>query len=379
MEKQNNKKEIKVKKILKIVGDVLFGLFLVFILFISVTNIRAKQTNGIPNVFGKGYLTVLSDSMDGDKEDSFKIGDLIFVKIPSTEEQNNIKVGDIITYRSYTNKDANGDFMIISHRVIEVSTNNNLTVYITQGDNPKTLNATNQGKEGVRPELVLGVYEGKWEGAGYAFSWFGSSAGFFVIVVVPCILFLIFTIINFVRTYMEYKNDKNKVALAGGPDSIENKIRLRKEAFDDLVKEGTLTREVADQAFAEFVKNLTSETASSDAPIDVTPTEEAPVVEEKVEPTVVEETPSSEEVPTTNEEVPQEVVEEKVNEVPSEETKVEEVKTEPKKKATTTKKATAKKPSEKTAASRKAKTEEHIKASVGVSKTKKSTTKKVEK
>ena len=125
-------------------------------------------------------MTVLSDSMDGDKSDSFKIGDLIFVKIPNSDEQKNLNVGSIITYKSSTLKDSNGDYMIISHRVIDVKENSGLKFYITQGDNPKTSEAFNEGKEAIRSDLVLAVYEGKWEGAGYAFSWFGSPAGFFV-------------------------------------------------------------------------------------------------------------------------------------------------------------------------------------------------------
>lgn len=315
------------KKVLKILGNVLFGIFLVFILFIAITNIRAKSTDNVPNIFGYGYLNVLSDSMDGDKEDSFKIGDLIFVKLVNREEAKNLEEGSIITYRTVIK----GEDMTISHRIVEVVDCETYILYKTQGDHPA---AEMAALDAIRDDQVIAVYQGKWAGAGSVFAWFSSGFGFFLIVCVPCILFLIFEIINFVKVYIEYKNEKQQVAMAGGPDSIQNKIRMRKAAYDDLVKEGTLTKEQAEAALNEYIKS-----------VSVIETEQT-----------VEETPAAfiEPVEVTTEEVKEEApVEETPKEVPSndvqpvaEETPViEEVKTieEVEKKTPSTKKSTTKK------------------------------------
>ena len=259
-------KNAKLKKSLKIVGDVLFGILLVFILFIAVTNMRAKGKNGsgIPNLFGHGYMTVESDSMNGDKKDSFTSKDLIFVKFVNEKEAKNLKVNDIITYHDLVN----GEVRLVTHRIIEVKEGSPMFL-MTQGDN-KVLQeqSLNGGIASIRPDEVIAVYEGKWVGAADVFRFFSSGPGFFIIVVVPCILFLIFEIINFVRVYMEYRQEKNKVALAGGPDSIENKIRMRKEAFDDLVNEGTLSREQADAALQEYINGLVKTSATVDATVE---------------------------------------------------------------------------------------------------------------
>ena len=251
------------KKVLKISGNVLFGIFLVFILFIAITNIRAKSTDNVPNIFGYGYLNVLSDSMDGDRDDSFKIGDLLFVKMVNKEEAKNLKEDQIITYRTMID----GKDMTISHRIIGVQDNGSYILYITQGDNPeaKIVGA----KDAIREDQVIAVYQGKWAGAGSVFAWFSSGFGFFLIVCVPCILFLIFEIINFVKVYMEYRNEKQQVAMAGGPDSIQNKIRLRKAAYDDLVKEGTLTKEQAEAALNEYIKSVS--VIENDTTVEVKP------------------------------------------------------------------------------------------------------------
>lgn len=272
------------KKVLKIFGNILFGIFLVFILFIAITNIRAKSNDNVPNIFGYGYLNVLSDSMDGDKEDSFKIGDLIFVKLVNKEEAENLKVGDIITYK--TNID--GKDMTISHRIIRIEPDNPYK-YVTQGDHRDSSMAAT---DSVKVNQVIAVYQGKWAGAGSVFAWFSSGFGFFLIVCVPCILFLIFEIINFVKVYMEYKNEKQQVAMAGGPDSIQNKIRMRKAAYDDLVKEGTLTKEQAEAALNEYIKSVSvieNETTVEEKPVDANESLEVSTEEAKEKTSTVEE------------------------------------------------------------------------------------------
>ena len=274
------------KKVLKISGNVLFGIFLVFILFIAITNIRAKSNDNVPNIFGYGYLNVLSDSMDGDRDDSFKIGDLLFVKMVNKEEAKNLKEDQIITYRTMID----GKDMTISHRIIGVQDNGSYILYITQGDNPeaKIVGA----KDAIREDQVIAVYQGKWAGAGSVFAWFSSGFGFFLIVCVPCILFLIFEIINFVKVYMEYRNEKQQVAMAGGPDSIQNKIRMRKAAYDDLVKEGTLTKEQAEAALNEYIKSVSvieNDTTLEEKPVGANESLEVSTEEAKEKTSTVEE------------------------------------------------------------------------------------------
>ena len=69
------------KKVVFIVLNVLFYGFIIFLLAFAIANISAKKHNNIPSIFGYGFLTVASDSMDGNKDDSFKEGDMIIVKI----------------------------------------------------------------------------------------------------------------------------------------------------------------------------------------------------------------------------------------------------------------------------------------------------------
>ena len=223
-------------------------------------NLRAKKNNGIPNIFGTGYINVLSGSMDGDKEDSFAQGDLVVAKVVTDNNREEIirslKVNDIITYIDYNmTKDPNG--MIISHRIVAITNpvaegdNFHFPTYIVEGDNKEVYGYGSTTVPGAR---VLAVYKNHVGGLGNVLGWFGTPPGFFVIVVLPCILFLVFEIYKFIKVLIEYQNEKNKKNDA--ENDREKLIALRKDALDELVKSGILTQEQADEKLDEYVKSL---------------------------------------------------------------------------------------------------------------------------
>ena len=81
VEKEKLSTKELVIKILKIAGNVVFYAIICLLLLFSIMNIRgSKNAESYPNIFGRGMLSVLTPSMDGDQEDSFKVGDLIIVK-----------------------------------------------------------------------------------------------------------------------------------------------------------------------------------------------------------------------------------------------------------------------------------------------------------
>ena len=268
-------KKETLKKIAKIVGDVLFGIVLVFLLFIAVVNLRAKSSNGLPNMFGTGYLSVLTDSMDGDQKDSFKSGDLVVVDVVNDKNRVDkaltLNVGQIITYYDYSEE------KIISHRIIEIESQSSTgAVYVVKGDSPYAVATTRVGSG-----EILGVYKRHIKGLGKVFDWVGHGVGFFIVVVLPCILFLLYEVYRFIRVLLEYNKEKNS------QDTNEKQIENRKKALDSLVADGTITQEQADAKLQEYIKSLT-------------PEEETPVAEEEK---AEEAAPSEDEKPTEKPEV----------------------------------------------------------------------------
>ena len=145
--------------VLKIVGNVLFYSVIVALFIFSLMNINAGQKNGIPNIFGKGYLRVLSNSMDADinnlpeeykdyKIKQFKTaeieevegkqkynykGDVVNVTLIGKGGFQKLNVGDVITYWDATFKFDDGktaDGAFVTHRIVYTHKENNKTALV---------------------------------------------------------------------------------------------------------------------------------------------------------------------------------------------------------------------------------------------------------
>lgn len=200
--------------------------------------------------FGKSsirLMPVLTDSMAGDKEDSFKAGDLIIVKSAEKVDLSTLKVGDIITYLD----NVGGDLQFVTHRIIdikesEMSSGTVIREYITRGDaeDPdtaitKTLYAGD----------IKGVYVGKLAGVGSAVFWLQDPTHFFLVIMLPLILLLLYNAYLVVRIIMEAKLKKQREQLIGATsegavilDEEEIKRRaveeyIKKKAVEDYIKE----------------------------------------------------------------------------------------------------------------------------------------------
>src|SRR5690554_3406935 len=123
-EKQEKKKTIRG---VKITLNVLFYTIIALLLLYSIIVITSRGANDIPNVFGNGFLAVETDSMVGDKPDSFNPNDLIFVKILNDDQKNNLTEGDIITF-----KDPAKGGALNTHRIVDIRSDGFIQ---TQGDN----------------------------------------------------------------------------------------------------------------------------------------------------------------------------------------------------------------------------------------------------
>ena len=148
----DNKKESKepkstkslVLRILKIVGNVIFYVVIVLLFFFSLMNINSGGKGGIPNIFGKGYLSVQSDSMSGKvtyeeykkfKIKSFAKGDLVNVDMLSKSAKAKLKVGDVITFWDIDIKAYNTHRIVYATYDVEFSDKKTKQVYtITESD-----------------------------------------------------------------------------------------------------------------------------------------------------------------------------------------------------------------------------------------------------
>ncbi len=251
---EENTKTNKAKKILTVVLNVLFYIFIIILLVFAIANLAGRDKK-VPNLFGTYMLAVSSSSMDGNKEDSFKFGDLVFAKVASEKDKDNIKVGDIITFIDYSLDPSTNQFN--THRVVDVKVNSEGNKYfILQGDiievlyptavyNAETYDTDQymQSKCQVAGlNQVQAVYTGVWKGAGKALTYLQSPKGFGLIIVLPTAIllllegtFLVLNIINVNKQKMEMqlqaKDEEQKAMLEA------EKEKMRQELLAEMSKE----------------------------------------------------------------------------------------------------------------------------------------------
>lgn len=252
----------------KIALNVIFYLLILLVLLFSISNIRAKNKNDqIPNIFGKGYLNVLSDSMTGDNEDSFNTGDMIIVKIANKKNISKLEVGNIVTFYDYrlaSNKGAGS--ALDTHRIVYIDkTNNDSYVYYTVGDkiakqlnfDASKLNADNyltilnslgsNNYQAFGSTEIRGIYSGKWSGFGKTIQAINNH--FIAIIIVPVAILLVFEIGVLVLNIMRAREEKLKLEMKETSQGLANqetisadekeklKAELRAELLKEMLKE----------------------------------------------------------------------------------------------------------------------------------------------
>lgn len=143
-------------------------------------------------LFGYQLKTVLSGSM----EPGIKTGSIIAVKPGG--DTTRFKEGDIITYKL----DNEGN--LSTHRVIEVQGSEEMTSYITKGDNNKAPDS-----EPVLHQNVVAEYTGYTVPyVGYILNYTKSKLGGALLLIIPGILFLGYAVVTIVRALKQIDGKK---------------------------------------------------------------------------------------------------------------------------------------------------------------------------
>ena len=324
---QNNENEVKTPKTpkektifgLKIAGNVLFYLFIAALFLFSIMNINAGSKNkGFPNMFGKGFLSVQTDSMERSdnhadlvewadyKIGEINVGDLIYVNKFNGKDASKLKVGDVITFFDASLNNGNG--ALNTHRIVYIY-DDKLTV-ITQGDARAETGAfdkndpfgtyngqldMNNAIETVSVANIKGVVTGVNSGAGKVFD--NIQRNWLWYFVLPVLAFLLFEVFMVVRNIMELKGAKQKAELANDKEAMLSEVEamkeeMRKQLLAELAAEQAKAQAPAEEAPA-VVEEVKAEepVVEESAPVEEAQVaEEAPVEEASTEETVVEET-----------------------------------------------------------------------------------------
>lgn len=264
---------------LKIAGNVLFYLIILFLLLFSIMNINAGSKNqGFPNIFGKGFLSVQSDSMsrsesgkDPEEWKDYKIGgfnkgDLLLVDVFNKKDCSSLHVGDVITFYSQDLEALN------THRIVYIFEDSKSV--ITQGDQRAQLQPFDKdepfseynGKlsferatELVSVENIKGVVTGVNTGAGKVLD--NIHQNWLWYFVLPIALFLIFEIFMVAKNVLDLRAEKQKAA--GTEDLQSQKEALRAQILAELQEEAKRNQVALESEKNEVIQPLPTEEDSA--------------------------------------------------------------------------------------------------------------------
>ena len=255
--------EKKWYKITKLCVNVVFYALIVVLLLFSIANLNKKEEHSVPNVFGKGFTTVMTPSMEGTQKDSFTTDDLIFLNVLNDRNHDKkvdkLVVGNIITFVGYN--DQLQEFILNTHRIVDIVEYNGKKLFITQGDRVAEMNddykysreddwdpevgLLNDRCELVGADDVKAIYSGKWVGAGKAFKFIQTSNGFLLCIVLPIAIFFIVELLIVILNFMKIKQGKREEEHAVEMEKMrqeqqrlleEEKARIRAEILAEQAR-----------------------------------------------------------------------------------------------------------------------------------------------
>lgn len=142
-----------------------------------------------------GAYVIVSGSM----EPIIKIKDAVIIR---RVEPENIKVGDVVTYRA-TDESYYG--ILITHRVIDIRYENGKKIYITKGDNNQTPDRSPIEAGQIYGKVVMRIPK-----IGYIKYFLVSSYGWIIAVVVPCLGIIAYDIVKLIKN-VKKSSQKKKV------------------------------------------------------------------------------------------------------------------------------------------------------------------------
>ncbi len=148
-----------------------------------------------------GAYVIVSGSM----EPLIKVRDAVIIKRAS---EDNIKVGDVVTYRSI---DPAFYGILITHRVINIENDENGKVFITKGDNNETVDRTPVNFNQIQGKVVMRVPK-----IGYLKYFLIEYYGWIIAVLVPSVAVISYDIVKLFRNIKhperaQIKSNKKKV------------------------------------------------------------------------------------------------------------------------------------------------------------------------
>ena len=239
--------EKKVKKILKIVGNIFLYGFLFLCLGAIILTVVMKDNNDAVSLFNHHMRVVTSPSMEKcDQTDitdfdikDLPVGTMIFVEeVPTDSEEakkwyEDLEEGDVLTFKY--------QFLyqeVITHRIIDIEENGRGGYYITlQGDNvnssehkgTQTIDTSNE----FSPNYVLGKVVGQSYFLGSVMSFLKSDVGLVLVIILPLTVITVLELIKLINMLKGNKKEKEQQEKLDEIEELKQKLAELEKELDE--------------------------------------------------------------------------------------------------------------------------------------------------
>ena len=229
------------KKIGTIVLSVLLWVIILIAALYTFTTMATRDNQNVSNIFGYTPLVVKSDSM----APTFCAGDMILIRQcdPST-----LKEGDIICFHTIIDN----EYALNTHRIKEISDSGAGRNYVTIGDNNNGLADQHIIADGD----IVGKYIGHLPKLGKVMDFISGSTGFFLVIVLPMLLFFIYQVYNLIMINIKLKK---AIALENAREIEEAKAAVKAASDEDEDADAKLAQAKKMMEEAEAMKRQAME------------------------------------------------------------------------------------------------------------------------
>lgn len=249
-EEQATEKKAKRSKTINRVINILLVVVIALAAVCTFVSFVSSSGHGVPNILGVQLLSIQTDSMYPE----LKAGDLA-IDGP-VKDASKLRPGEIITYWTVID----GERVLNTHRIVNIFDGGDYLIFETKGDNNTSVDPLT-----VHESEIIGKYKFHIGGLGKAFDYLQTPTGFFLVVLLPVLLFFIFNLVQFFRALFEYQGVKNRIKFEQERGATEELIAQQMQETAKLEADrAKIEAELREKLRAEILENMAKENAAKE-------------------------------------------------------------------------------------------------------------------
>lgn len=250
----------KSRRILNTVINVVLIVAIVVAAMSTYISFMSTSGSGAPSFFGYSIMTIESNSMSP----IINEGDLVIGKaVPKNVDKRHefamdLRPGDIITYQTIIN----GEPALNTHGIYNIYDGGDFVYFETKGENNDYVDPATVHENSLEAKYLFRI-----PAVGSVVKYIQSPVGFFLVVVIPALIFFIFHLVQFFKVLFEYQNVKMLIKYEQERGRTEDLIesQIKDQETRDEIRRAAMEAEIREQLKKEMMaEKENTESAEAD-------------------------------------------------------------------------------------------------------------------